>query len=91
MILAPMLALLTKFLAREAELVVITSKGKALESVPRPSKGRLLVFPGSFDPLHEGHTKLAEAAVDAMKRRDASAIATRALTLHPRRGGARRR
>ena len=71
MLLAPMLALLPKFLAREAELVVITAKGKALETVPRPSKGRLLVFPGSFDPLHEGHTKLAEAALDATKQRDA--------------------
>ena len=71
MIIAPMLALLTKFLAREAELVVISAKGKALETVPRPEKGRLLVFPGSFDPLHEGHTKLAEAALDATKQRDA--------------------
>ena len=65
-----MLALLTKFLAREAELVVISAKGQALETVPRGT-GRLLVFPGSFDPLHEGHTKLAEAALDATKRRDA--------------------
>ena len=31
MIIAPMLALLTKFLAREAELVVISAKGKAVE------------------------------------------------------------
>ena len=38
--------------------------------MPR-GKGRLLVFPGSFDPLHEGHTKLAEAALDATKQRDA--------------------
>ena len=29
------------------------------------------MFPGSFDPLHEGHTKLAEAALDATKKRDA--------------------
>ena len=65
-----MLALLTKFLAREAELVVISAKGKALETVPRPEKGRLLVFPGSFDPLHEGHTELAAAALDATKQRD---------------------
>ena len=66
-----MLALLTKFLAREAELVVINARGQAGEAVPRPRKGRLLVFPGSFDPLHEGHTKLAEAALDATKQRDA--------------------
>ena len=65
-----MLALLTKFLAREAELVVISAKGQALETVPRGT-GRLLVFPGSFEPLHEGHTKLAEAARAATKRRDA--------------------
>ena len=70
MIIAPMLALLTKFLAREAELVVINARGQALETVPRGT-GRLLVFPGSFDPLHEGHTKLAEAALDATKQRDA--------------------
>lgn len=73
MLAAPMLALLSKFLAREAEVVVITAAGSALQTVPRPATGRLLVFPGSFDPLHEGHTKLARAAQDATLRRDAEA------------------
>ena len=64
------LALVTRFLARELELVVVTSEGRAATVLPRPEAGRLLVFPGSFDPLHEGHTRLADAAVAAVAARD---------------------
>ena len=63
------LALLGRFLAREIEMAVITAEGQACASVPR-SEGALLVFPGSFDPLHEGHTSLASAALDAARARD---------------------
>mmetsp|Transcript_26508 Transcript_26508/g.81501 ORF Transcript_26508/g.81501 Transcript_26508/m.81501 type:complete len:222 (+) Transcript_26508:1522-2187(+) len=67
------LAAVARFLAREAELVVVTRAGGAQTTVPRPDRGRLLVFPGSFDPLHEGHTRLADAAADAIKQRDGAA------------------
>ena len=63
------LALLSRFLARELELAVIAADGAALAAVPR-GDGALLVFPGSFDPLHEGHTSLAAAAVAAARARD---------------------
>ncbi|KAK7247724.1 60s ribosomal protein [Aureococcus anophagefferens] len=71
-----MMALVGRFLARELELVVVSAGGEASSALPRPAAGRL-VFPGSFDPLHEGHTRLpAAAAAEAV-----AGTAARAPTL----------
>ena len=76
MILPVMMALVGRFLARELELVVVSAGGEASSALPRPAAGRLLVFPGSFDPLHEGHTRLAAAAAEAVAERDGGAAPT---------------
>jgi hypothetical protein len=76
MILPVMMALVGRFLARELELVVVSAGGEASSALPRPAAGRLLVFPGSFDPLHEGHTRLAAAAAEAVAARDGGAAPT---------------
>lgn len=65
--------LLTRFLAREFDVLFVARDGVAQIGMPRDDGVRLLVVPGSFDPLHEGHLALAAAAAAALERRDGAA------------------
>jgi hypothetical protein len=49
---------LSSFLAGRLDAVRIDRDGRARGAAPRP----VLVLPGSFNPVHEGHWRLAEAA-----------------------------
>lgn len=62
-----MVAMIARFLAREIDVLYVGIDGATSASVPASSK--LLVIPGSFNPLHAGHVRLASAAREMCKRR----------------------
>jgi hypothetical protein len=49
-----------RFLAGEVSVVCVLPDGRRTADAPRP----LLLLPGSFNPLHHGHTRLAQVAAE---------------------------
>ena len=52
----------------ELEAVYVAANGSMSAERPREAGRRLVVFPGSFNPLHSGHLQLAVAAQELCER-----------------------